>query len=198
MACILDPIEFSGKCEFGTGGIKRIFMSNAFEKITPTKVKIQNDKVVSLIFGVNWFELPIDRFDASYTEKFNTKNGDYDCLLTFSINKQISEDRLAADNLNRGTWVFLFEDYNGNWWLTGLNGMRLDNSEFKTETRGGENQYQFSFTGTQYLPAYSVTEEYINNLPECSDSYTELALTSTYKLPVFWDCIVGDHPDFIP
>lgn len=201
MSCVIESGDFQNfdSCLFHASGIRRIYISNWIPgtegRIT---VNTATGEVTSVLTGP-FVELPIDRDSANYSETYNPDDEDYTVELSFDIVGLRPDRSISADALAKGSFVVVFQDYNGNWWLTFYeNGTETTEALFQTgQVQQEKNDYSYVWQADQGRPAIGVTVEFDPSelLPDCSDSHTLLALSSTIPIPVFEDCLVCDHPD---
>lgn len=203
MSCTLTSGNISNLgCDFFTGGIKRVFISQYYG--SPNVVVNQNDEVVDIDSSVLWIEFAHGSWDNStavFTEKYNPDTKDYTSRLVFDLLGWTETKHITADVLAKGSWMFVFQDFNGRWWLTFFDsGSETESAEFSTGIKREKNQYQFVFRGKTKTPALKITQGYVDDIitvSDCADSYPELALSSLFFIPYFQDCLVCEHPDSI-
>lgn len=156
-------------CSEYEGGIKRLLIVNAAD-LSPSTVTLSLDEEVTGISGnPNAYEFVFDNGQAGAT---STLTGDrvqgtrfYAQSITAMMPGLTKQDRITVNRLATGRPKVIVEDFNGNYWLYGLNrGLSATTGTIQTGTAKGDMYgYNLTLTGEEGKDAYFVDADVIDN-----------------------------------
>lgn len=164
---------FDDVCEFNQGGIKQLYLSTVLDKSEPyypINYYVSGSTVIDINEDMTFVKIDINE-DAEVNQKRESDNQGkwYSKELKFTINKiDLQTNRFLNNvlfkmniisssgqtrpvNIKNYNTTAIFEDMNGNWWISGYDiPFKISVFEINTGAQGEDNKYDLTFISRSY------------------------------------------------
>jgi len=154
-------------CKDSVGGIIAIYISNYTSGLLGTATFSTNDEITAFASALTFYKY--DLKGANSFEQTNENSRDNGTSFwtqtgTIVLKKQDLATRKELKLLSYGRPQIIVQDYNGNYFLAGIeNGCECAVNTATGATMGDLNGYNITFTGTEKAPAFFVDSAIIGD-----------------------------------
>lgn len=206
MSCIITQEQLNSidQCIAAAGGIQKFWVL-AYEQDLRGRIVVDlNGDVVDIYSSKNIIEFShnfYDNFSGNYVENYDNEKKKYDVRFELSLVGWSGQKMPIADTLAKGSWVFIWLDYNGRYWMSFFeNGSDTEEAEFSTQTRRNRQDYRFVFTAKQSTNALELLPQFVepidcDNLNNTIDAIDALGGSASF-VGSYLDCPLADVVTF--
>jgi len=146
------------------GGIKRMYMTN-WQDLRDSLV-FSGEIILDITTILAWFEIEVVRSKVKLSEKSEVTPNNSRFTSTFQVflPKMDAKTNNKLDLLLRNRIIVMYQDYNGVWFLSGLNaGGEVQGYSAGSGDSGGENGYNFTIIADEFTANNEVSNLYYEN-----------------------------------
>ncbi len=197
MGCLvnnINNINLLNECEFVSAGISKLYITSFNENFI-SSLQVFGNTITSIGVPMSFNEIVFSRGFTKYSEVYNYADKKYEQTFDLEIKKYYYEKRNVIDALIKSKLIFIFKDFNGNYFLLGeSSGLYSTGYSATTDVYGsGKSSYVFKFSCKSDFGLLGIPNDLIDSLlanVDCSIFFSANALTSPLYISDYNDCII--------